>query len=300
MSGCPACAGYDVDPLHAAIAWTPYRVVRCRQCGLARTDPQADPVALLVAYQARSVPRHRLATLSARARARFAAAFAARAMRGLGGADGRVLDVGCGDGAVLAALAARGLVAVGTELPGRGFPAPPGVALAHTDDIADLRLPEASCRLVILRHALEHLRDPSATLREARRILGPAGRLIVAVPNLASWQARCAGAAWVHLDVPRHLFHFTPATLLPLIRAAGFTIERTAQLSLEHGPYGWLRAVFDEPTPRRPWALAAATAALPLCILLSLAEALAGRGAVIEVWARPAVAARRSGSANVP
>jgi 2-polyprenyl-3-methyl-5-hydroxy-6-metoxy-1,4-benzoquinol methylase len=220
-----------------------------------------------------------------RVRRTFARIFAARAIRGLG-AGGQVLDIGCGDGTLLAALAARGFTCIGTELPGRypRRPAIPGVTVVETADVADLHLADGSCRLVVLRHALEHLRDPAATLREARRLLAQSGRLVIAVPNLASWQSRRAGARWVHLDIPRHLVHFTPATLQALVRGAGFRIERTAQLSFEHGPYGWLRTFLGADDRV---VIAAVIALLPVCVVLTMLEALARRGAVVEIWARP-------------
>jgi len=289
MSCCPACGAHEADLVHAHPAWGAHRVVRCGRCDLARTDPQPDDAALRAAYEVRRVPAHG-ATIAV-LRRRIARAFAARAARGLGRARGRALDVGCGDGTVLEALAARGFAATGTELPGHGAAHRSGASIVETSDLTALRLPAASQRLVVLRHVLEHVRDPAATLREVRRVLEPAGRLVVAVPNLRSWQAEATGAAWVHLDLPRHLFHFTPASLARLVRDAGFAIERATQLSFEHGPYGWVCALVGggggDAGGRRAPALAAMAALAPAAVLLSAAEALAGRGAVIELAARP-------------
>ena len=297
MPGCPACAALDVDPVYAPAAWGIHRLVRCRHCGLTRTEPQPHPDTLLALYG----ERRRTPPAVKMVRRAFTRMFAARAVRGLG-AGGRVLDIGCGDGALLVSLAARGFTGVGTELPGRypRRPGTPGITISEGTDVADLHLAAGSCRLVVARHALEHLRDPAAALREARRILDPSGRLVVAVPNLASWQSRRAGAHWFHLDVPRHLVHFTPATLRALVRGAGFTIERTTQLSFEHGPYGWLQSLLNVAThpysrPRDATksgndlvAIGLAIALLPVCVALTVLEALAGHGAVIELRARPA------------
>ena len=76
-------------------------------------------------------------------------------------------------------------------------------------------------------HVLEHLHDPKGALLEARRILRPGGRLVVAVPNFSSLQARWAGAAWFHLDLPRHLWHFPLAALRRLLADCGFEIRRS-------------------------------------------------------------------------
>jgi 2-polyprenyl-3-methyl-5-hydroxy-6-metoxy-1,4-benzoquinol methylase len=290
MPGCPSCGAHEADVVHAHPAWGAHRVVRCRRCDLARTDPQPDDAALLAAYESPHARAHS-APIALLQRG-IARAFATRAARGLAPAGGRALDVGCGDGTVLAALAVHGFAATGTELPGHGAASRSGASVVEATDLAALRLPAASQRLVVLRHVLEHVRDPPATLREVRRVLEPAGRLVVAVPNRASWQADATGAAWVHLDLPRHLFHFTPATLSRLVGDAGFVIERATQLSFEHGPYGWVCALVggggSDADGRRAPALAAMAALAPAAVLLSVAEALAGRGAVIELAARPA------------
>ena len=74
-----------------------------------------------------------------------------------------------------------------------------GVAAQHARDqlgltvdvgeFAELPLPEEGFDCVIFWHVLEHLRDPAAALRRSARLLTPGGLLVVAVPNLASWQA---------------------------------------------------------------------------------------------------------------
>jgi SAM-dependent methyltransferase len=73
--------------------------------------------------------------------------------------------------------------------------------------------PAAFFDAVTMWDVLEHLHDPSATLREIHRILKPGGILVVRVPNLASWDATLFGRYWAGLDAPRHLYVFSPTTL---------------------------------------------------------------------------------------
>jgi SAM-dependent methyltransferase len=91
---------------------------------------------------------------------------------------------------------------------------------------------------VILSHGLEHAHDPLVVLTDARRLLGPGGRLTVTVPNFDSMSFRWFGAGWVGLDLPRHLTHFTPATLRRMLEQAGFGV-----IGLRQFPRAdWLRS----------------------------------------------------------
>ena len=157
--------------------------------------------------------------------------------------------------------------------------------------------------MVVMWHVLEHVRDPKKNIETAARILKPGGRLVVAVPNFASLQARLGRGRWFHLDVPRHLFHFTPETLRGLLTRAKFSQVRTSFLSIEQNPFGLLQTslnlLFGRPN-RLYKALKRGTQAglslghllfwrgvywalMPLAVLLSTVESLLGRGGTFYV-----------------
>ena len=74
---------------------------------------------------------------------------------------------------------------------------------------------------VVLWHVAEHLHAPQGTVRGIARLLRPGGVLLIAVPNFGSPEARIGRAGWFHLDVPRHLVHFTASTLTAILEPPG-------------------------------------------------------------------------------
>ena len=75
------------------------------------------------------------------------------------------------------------------------------------------------------------------------RLLRPGGILLVAVPNFASPEARIGRAGWFHLDVPRHLVHFTPSTLTAMLRTAGFRPVKVGYLVPEYDLFSFVQTV---------------------------------------------------------
>ncbi len=304
---CPLCGTRSV----AAFTREPgeYRVLVCQTCGLGRTDPQPPDAVLEALYKGEytSADARKFGGPIETVRRFFVRALARRIARRIGG-HGRVLDVGCGDGKLLVALAAEGFEGTGVELHSRvDERLPPGSDIkVFVGTLEAARFPEASFRVVVLRHVLEHLRDPLATLKEVRRIIEPGGHLVIAVPNLASWQSRVSRDRWFHLDLPRHLFHFTPTSLALALERTGFRITRTSHFSFEQNPYGWLQSSFNlaggrwralyyqiraagsahAQTPR-PFVIAAATLLMPAAVAIATIESTARAGGAIETWAEP-------------
>jgi 2-polyprenyl-3-methyl-5-hydroxy-6-metoxy-1,4-benzoquinol methylase len=202
-----------------------FEIRRCRDCGLALTWPPPPATGMARyypdAYYGDAGERRFLGPVEGLQRALYGSR-ARKVEAAAGGRPGRVLDVGCGRGFLLDAFRRRGWTVEGTEMS--------EASSAHAREILgipvrigpleSLGLPAASFDAVTLWHVLEHVTTPGSMLAEIRRILKPGGVLLVSVPNFGSPEARITGPGWFHLDVPRHLVHFTPETLDAALRSA--------------------------------------------------------------------------------
>lgn len=136
---------------------------------------------------------------------------------------GRLLDIGCGAGEFLDAVRNVAQVeGVEPDLAAARFGAEHFGLKIHNGLLEQAPLAEESFDVVTMWHALEHVPKPLETLQRIKRILKPSGWLLIAVPNIASFDAKFYGSHWVALDAPRHLWHFSPDTLDRISKLAGF------------------------------------------------------------------------------
>ncbi len=156
---------------------------------------------------------------------------------------GSLLDVGCGKGDFLMSIDESRWELYGIELsPNAAERARRATERATivSGDTLDVvcEWADSSFDAVTMWATLEHLPDPVKTLIEIRRLLRPDGVLLFSVPNMASWEARFFGNRWFHLDVPRHLHHFSMPVLSALLNRLGFTVISIDFFSTEHNYHG--------------------------------------------------------------
>jgi SAM-dependent methyltransferase len=133
---------------------------------------------------------------------------------------GVVLDFGCGNGAMLAAIArkAPGWILEGTELDERWKKELSAIhGFEHLYVAGGEAVPNSRYDLITMIHALEHLTDPMSVLCELTLKLKPGGVLFIQSPNLA--------ANPFDLLIADHATHFTPASMRRLLARAGFGVR---------------------------------------------------------------------------
>lgn len=206
-----------------------FRVVQCLSCGLMYVNPRPVPSAMSTYYpKDYSVFEDR--SLWTRPFARFLDRRRAGPLSRLLGGQGRALDVGCGRGELVAALRRAGIEAEGIDPSWWAVQGAVPGAVGHVRHGALETAPmdREAFDLLIFSHVLEHCHDPDKALSCAHRMLRPGGYLYVEVPNAASWEAQLLAQYWGGWDVPRHCYHFSPDTLVRLLRQRGFTVLRVS------------------------------------------------------------------------
>jgi SAM-dependent methyltransferase len=267
-----------------------FRFVRCRRCDLVFMSPRPDQEALLRFYprdyHAYERPTSRLFALLDRLNRR-------RRVRGYLrhlGPRRRILDVGCGDGALLEEFRGHGCSA----LAGLDFSPLTGPADGRFEffrgTLEDAPWPDGSFDLVVMHHLLEHVENPVTTLRRARALLAPRGTLVGQLPNVESTEYALFGRYWNGFHTPRHLPCFGPRSLMAVLRDAGF--DAPEWRPAPH-PGQWALSlqsvVVGRVAPDAPLAHGKARF-YPLCLALALplagVDLISRRAGVIDFWAR--------------
>jgi O-antigen biosynthesis protein len=153
---------------------------------------------------------------------------------------GRVLDVGCGAGAVGTSLRAAGATElVGVELFAEMARHAEGifdeVHVGRVEDVLDRGALHGPFDTVVAYDVLEHLVDPEVVLRGLHALVAPGGRIHVSVPNARHWtllrdlavRGTFAYTEWGHRDAT-HLRWFTRRDLEALLGDTGWTVQATS------------------------------------------------------------------------
>lgn len=193
-------------------------LVRCRACGHIQLAAFPAPELLMAAYADAASHDYVDEEAGQRATARDALAHIEEHVP-----VGRLADLGCWVGFLLAEARTRGWEPVGVE--------PSAFASAyardrlgldvHRADLFDAPLEPGTFQAVVLADVIEHLVEPGDALRRVADLLAPGGVVYLTLPDAGSRLAKLMGRRWWSV-VPTHLQYFTRHSMETLLTRTGY------------------------------------------------------------------------------
>lgn len=150
---------------------------------------------------------------------------------------GRVLEVGCGAGALLRRLRDLGWAVEGQDVDPNAASIADDSIRVHLGELNALALPSESYDAVVMSHVIEHVHYPVELLRECHRLAKPGGVLVITTQNVDSYGHSIFRDSWIGLDPPRHLHVFSIKSLMNTVDSAGWIKQRTFTTAARSGGF---------------------------------------------------------------
>ncbi|MGB8887749.1 MAG: methyltransferase domain-containing protein [Candidatus Korobacteraceae bacterium] len=224
-SGCPICGHTGAqewlrapDRLHGR--QEKYTLVRCPACSLVWLSDPPEPSEMYLHY---TDAYHKLISAGGEnSPCRWRGRKAGLAPHKLSGA---LLDLGCSSGAFLESLKDEQWKLYGVEMSAESAKLAEERSGAHVfvGDVLEAPFRRESFDVITCFDVLEHLYEPRRVMAKVGEWLKPGGIFYVLVPNIDSAEAHVFGTYWHGLELPRHLFHYSPASLRNLANKAGLS-----------------------------------------------------------------------------
>jgi 2-polyprenyl-3-methyl-5-hydroxy-6-metoxy-1,4-benzoquinol methylase len=221
MTPCSVCGSHDRQPvLRVGRSDTSGWLLRCRECRLVQPERLPTAVELREYYRRYSYDRPESWNIDPATEA---------SLRNLGSLlhpyreSGRLLDVGCGAGAVLRAMSTQGWHAEGQEVSAAAADRLEKESFrVHREALEDLDVGDVLFDVIVMSEVIEHLPTPQVMLVAAHRLLRPGGGLYLTTPNFGSLSRHVLRDQWRAIDPPGHLSYFDRRSIRGFLARAGF------------------------------------------------------------------------------
>jgi 2-polyprenyl-3-methyl-5-hydroxy-6-metoxy-1,4-benzoquinol methylase len=234
---CPVCHSTEIQDAFSAKDYTVsnemFSVVKCEGCTHMFTQNVATQNDIGKYYQSENYISHSdtqegiVNKLYHAVRKRTLAIKKNLLQNETGKQQGKILDIGCGTGAFLNTMKQAGWESTGLE--------PDDAARMKAAELYNINpqpsheifyLPYNTYDAITMWHVLEHVHQLHEYIAQLKNMLTANGRIFIAVPNYTSYDAQHYAAHWAAYDVPRHLYHFSLASMKNLLEQHGLTIKK--------------------------------------------------------------------------
>ena len=238
---CPICKGSDLTTYLSCKDYTvsneTFDLRKCASCGLVLTTPRPTDSELNKYYQSDAYISHSNKSSNLVDQVyKIARTFTLKWKYNLitkhsPVRPSSILDYGCGTGAFLQECQKHGMKIAGVEpsdIARRKAQEETGATIAP-----DLNSVSAEFDVITLWHVLEHVANLNQTLTALKKQLHKNGTMFIAVPNLLSTDAKIYKEFWAGYDVPRHLWHFSKASMKKLLTNHGLKLIGILPMQLD-------------------------------------------------------------------
>ena len=225
---CPVCASDKIAPQLTAkdhtVSQQQFSIWHCSNCTVRFTQDVPEQNAIGAFYQSDNYISHSdtkkgiVNSLYHLVRRRTLNAKRQLIVDETGMKKGEILDIGCGTGAFLNTMKTAGWGITGLEpddTARKKATALYGIQPQSPEKLFELQ--HATYNAVTMWHVLEHVHELHAYIKQLHHLLTPQGKIFIAVPNYTSYDAGLYNESWAAYDVPRHLYHFSPAAMQKLL-----------------------------------------------------------------------------------
>ena len=148
--------------------------------------------------------------------------------------SGTLMDIGCGTGYFAKFMLKKGWNVSGIEKDDKARLYAESVNKISVFDSDKIKnLPPSAFDCISLWHVMEHFHDPDSILKALVESLKENGIIVIALPNNNSFDATHYKASWAAWDVPRHLWHFTSATISKFLQPYSLEIIAVKRLPFD-------------------------------------------------------------------
>jgi 2-polyprenyl-3-methyl-5-hydroxy-6-metoxy-1,4-benzoquinol methylase len=227
LTQCPNCLSQDIRNhiicQDYVVSGESFAITRCANCGFLFTNPRPSLDNLHKYYESEQYkPHHNTKTSVFDLVYRFIRSYNFRYKHRIIKTHipepGNVLDIGTGTGEFLNFLKKKNWTIEGVEPNHTARQSASALTSGPIHgDLKEIK-PNRQYHLITLWHVLEHLPDLNDTLAFLKKAKAKKGRILIAVPNFLSYDANHYGEHWAGYDVPRHLYHFSPAVMKAFLK----------------------------------------------------------------------------------
>lgn len=236
-NNCPVCSSPEIQFVFNVkdhtVSGESFPVFLCNDCSARFTQDIPDPGSIGAYYKSEDYISHtntskglinRLYQLVRKRTLRQKRKLVEKAT---GVKNGSILDVGCGIGSFIYEMKQNDWQVTGLE--------PDEDAKAIAKQLYNIEpgtieklyeLTPGTFDAITLWHVLEHVHDLQGYVKKLKELLKAKGKLFIAVPNYTSKDAAIYKEFWAAYDVPRHLYHFSPASMQLLMEKHGLKVQK--------------------------------------------------------------------------